>query len=385
VAKVRKRTWQTKTGERIAWVADYFAPGPDGNKRRCTKTFATKKVANAWLAHTVVEIKQGTHTPAHLSPTVLEAGEAWIAQAETDGLERASVRQYRQHLDLHIRPFLGHIKLAELTPASVQSFRTVLIKQQRSRVLADRIVSSLGSILAEAMANGRVARNVVREQASHNRRRARIAKRHKRALQIGVDIPTKDEIRRMLEHAGQLRPLLLTAVFTGLRASELRGLTWDAIDLERQVLTVRQRADRWNRIGSPKSDAARREVPLAPIVVNTLRAWRLACPKGELNLVFPTRAGNVERHANIHSRGLARAQFAAGISANPSAPKYGLHSLRHAAASLFIEQGLGPKRVQALMGHSSIQMTFDVYSHLWPSADDDQVAFGQLQARLLVA
>src|SRR5215469_6355643 len=57
-----------------------------------------KKEASAGLAHTVVEIKQGTHTPAHLSPTVLEAGEAWIAQAETDGLERASVRQYRQHL-----------------------------------------------------------------------------------------------------------------------------------------------------------------------------------------------------------------------------------------------------------------------------------------------
>jgi hypothetical protein len=98
MAKVRKRIWQTKTGERIAWVADYFAPGPDGNKRRCTKTFSTKKEASAWLAHTVVEIRQGVHTPAHRSPTVLEAGAAWIAQAETDGLERASVRQYRQQL-----------------------------------------------------------------------------------------------------------------------------------------------------------------------------------------------------------------------------------------------------------------------------------------------
>ena len=163
MAKVRKRIWTTKTGERTAWVGDYFAPGPDGKRNRHTKTFPTKKEANAWLANTVVEIRLAVHTPAHLSPTVLEAGAAWIAQAETDGLERASVRQYRQHLDLHIRPFLGHIKLAELTPAAVQSFRTVLIRNQRSRVLADRVVSSLGSILAEAMANGRVARNVVRE------------------------------------------------------------------------------------------------------------------------------------------------------------------------------------------------------------------------------
>jgi integrase len=65
------------------------------------------------------------------------------------------------------------------------------------------------------------------------------------------------------------------------------------------------------------------------------------------------------------------------------APKYGLHSLRHTVASLFIEQGFTPKRVQALMGHSSIQMTFDVYGHLFPSAADDQAAMTQLQARLI--
>jgi integrase len=60
-----------------------------------------------------------------------------------------------------------------------------------------------------------------------------------------------------------------------------------------------------------------------------------------------------------------------------------MHSLRHTAASLFIEQGFTPKRVLGADGHSSIQMTFDVYGHLFPSAEDDQAAMGQLQARLL--
>ena len=107
MAKVRKRTWQTKTGEHAAWVADYFSPGPDGKRQRHSKTFSTRKEAVAWLAQTTVEIRQGVHCPTHRSPTVLEAGEQWIVQAETDGLERASVRQYRQHLDLLIRPCLG--------------------------------------------------------------------------------------------------------------------------------------------------------------------------------------------------------------------------------------------------------------------------------------
>jgi hypothetical protein len=184
LAKVRKRTWETKTGEHAAWVADYFSPGPDGKRQRHSKTFPTRKEASAWLAQTVVEIKQGVHTPAHRSPTVIEAGEAWIAQARADGLERASIHQYRTHLDLHIKPFVGLHKLAELTPAAVQSFRNVLIRQGRSRSLAGKVVSSLGSILAEAMARGQVARNVVHEQARGDRRRARVEKRHTRKLQV---------------------------------------------------------------------------------------------------------------------------------------------------------------------------------------------------------
>jgi integrase len=99
----------------------------------------------------------------------------------------------------------------------------------------------------------------------------------------------------------------------------------------------------------------------------------------------PNAAGQVKHHVNIHTRGFGPVQFAAAISTDPKHPKYGRHSLRHAAASLFIEQGFSPKRVQALLGHSTIQMTFDVYGHLFPSADGDQVAMGQLQARLLVA
>jgi integrase len=75
-------------------------------------------------------------------------------------------------------------------------------------------------------------------------------------------------------------------------------------------------------------------------------------------------------------------QRAAGIT-DSDKPKYGLHSLRHAAASLFIEEGFSPKRVQALMGHSTIQMTFDTYGHLFPSEADDQERMRRVQARLV--
>lgn len=380
MAKVKQREWTTKAGKRkTAWIADYF----DGEGKRRLKTFATKKAADAWLVTARGEIAQGTHTPAGTSITVAMAGEDWIAQGETDGLERSTIEQYRQHLDYHIKPLIGAVRLAELTPAGVQDFRNTLIREGRSRVMAKKAIGSLGAILATAMAAGRVGRNVVRDQERQGRRQNRLDKRHTKRLEVGVDIPTKDEIRAMLAAAqGRLRPFLVTAIFTGLRASELRGLRWADVALDRAELTVRQRADRWGTIGSPKSDAGKRAIPLAPMVVNVLREWQLACPKGEAGLVFPNGRGRPEQLTAIHYRGLGPLQRAAGIT-DTDKPKYGMHSFRHAAASLFIEQGFTPKRVQGLMGHSSIQMTFDTYGHLFPAPADDQAAMRQLQARLV--
>ena len=102
------------------------------------------------------------------------------------------------------------------------------------------------------------------------------------------------------------RPLIVTAVFTGMRASELRGLPWWAVDFDKRTITVRQRADEWGTIGMPKSAAGQREIPMSPTVLNTLREWKLACPKGELDLVFPNTLGKVQPLTNI-ATGLAPA------------------------------------------------------------------------------
>jgi integrase len=175
---------------------------------------------------------------------------------------------------------------------------------------------------------------------------------------------------------GRWRPLLLTAIFTGLRSSELRGLQWADVDLKRAVLHVRQRADRFNTIGAPKSAAGQRTVPMPPLLVNTLREWKLACPKGELGLVFPTGTGGLENHSNIVQRGLEPAQIAAGVTRGGKAKYTGLHSLRHFYASWCINRredggmGLPIKTVQHRLGPASIQMTADTYGHLFPSGDD---------------
>ena len=73
----------------------------------------------------------------------------------------------------------------------------------------------------------------------------------------------------------------------------------------------------------------------------------------------------------------------AGVVRDTGEPKYGLHGLRHAAAAMFIEQGFGPKKVQALMGHSSIRLTFDTYGYLFKTEEEDRAGMAQVVATRL--
>src|SRR5262249_21271839 len=150
-----------------------------------------------------------------------------------------------------------------------------------------KVRTSLGALLADAQDRGLVGQNVVHARTRRRRSKdARLAARQNGKLKIGVDIPSPHEIRAILaalcdDGSTGARPLLLTAVFSGLRSSELRGLRWDDVDLKRGELHVRQRADRYNQIGPLKTAAGERTVPLPPTLVNSLRKWKLACPNGE--------------------------------------------------------------------------------------------------------
>jgi integrase len=245
-----------------------------------------------------------------------------------------------------------------------------------------KVRTSLGSILADAQERGLVAQNAVHSLRRKRRRgkETRSERRRIGKLEVGVDIPAPSEIRAIvaqLDKDTRYRPLLLTAIFTGLRASELRGLRWKDIDLKRGEINVRQRADRYHKIGPTKSDAGERTIPLVPMLVNVLRTWKLACPKGALDLVFPNKQGAVQDYSNILKRGLWPVQIAAGVVTRTGEAKYsGLHSLRHFYTSWCINRKadggleLPLKLVSARLGHASIQLTADRYGHLFPSGDD---------------
>jgi integrase len=370
---VRKRSWKTDRGEiREAWVVDYS----DQLGHRHLKTFARKRDADAYHAQVTVDVGAGIHTADSRSITVAEAGRLWLTSREAAGVERTTLANYREHLTLHITPLLGVTKLAALTAPFVRAFEDRL-RQDRSPAMVRKILVSLSGILADAQDRGLVAQNVVRNRRAHKASPADARQKHR--LDIGVTIPTPDEVRAIITcgGGGRDRPMLLTAIFTGLRASELRGLRWADMDFSRNELHVRQRADRFGTIGPLKSASSRRSVPLLPMVVNALRQWRLACPRNEPDLIFPGERDQPLSLPTIIRSVWHPAQITAGIVTADGRAKYpGLHALRHFYASWCINRRadggleLPIKVVQGRLGHASIQMTADRYGHLFPRSDD---------------
>jgi integrase len=334
-------------------VVDYV----DQHGQRRLKTFELKKDAEAWATTALHEVATGVHA-ADSKTSVTEAFELWLKYCADEGLERSTIEQREQHLRLHVAPFIGREKLANLTTPRINGFIDQLRDAGRSVAMRRKVLTSLSTALAFAKGRGLVAQNVAAGI------KIRSDDRHKAngSLRAGRDFPTKAELKLLIDNAPQRwRAFMVTAIFTGMRASELRGLHWSDVDLEGGIIHVAQRADCYGKIGAPKSAAGTRDIPLVPLAVNALKQWKLL--NGQFDLVFANRQGSVNPHTNFLKSVWKPLLQASGL------PHFEFHSLRHAAASLFIELGWAPKRIQAVMGHSSITMTFDRYGHLFPQSD----------------
>lgn len=385
MASIRKRVWTAPNGEeKTAWLVDYR----DGAGKRRFKQFARKKDADVWNTAAAWQVQQGIHTADSQSVTVAAAADIWLKAAEANQRERGTIDQYKQLRDLHIVPLIGAEKLSRLTQPRIEAFRDQLLGT-RSRDLTHKTVRALSRILAEAQRRGLIAQNVARE--------VKVAKSKRGKPK--VIIPTRDELRAMLAAADEvMKPLLMVAIFAGLRASELRGLRWVDVDLKAKTLSVRQRADKYRDLGPPKSEAGYRTIPLAAAVVQELRSWKLRCPKGDAGLVFPNRDGGVQDYSHLMRRRFFPLQIKAGVcdlvldGKTPKLDKkgepmmqarYGLHSLRHAAASAWIAQRIDLKRLQVWIGHENIELTIDTYGHLLEDAASDAQLIAGAQAELL--
>jgi integrase len=389
MATIKKRSWKTGAGEtKEAWQLRYV----DGQGVRRSKQFERKGDASAYLTKAGWQISQGIHTADSASITIGEAADLWVEAAKkpsrrrAKAAERSTIKQYEEIARLHIKPLLGNDKLSKLTLPGVEAYVDALL-ETRSQAMAGKAVRALSSIITEAQRRGLVAQNVAK--GVNVIRSSRDKKK--------IIIPVKQDLRAMLDTAEaeqpDFYPIVLTVAFTGLRASEMRGMRIIDVDLRRAELTVCQRADQWGVIGVPKSEAGNRTIPIPPILVTVLRAWILRSPKSPLGLLFPNSEGGVRLHSNMLNREYWPLQIAAGLS-EPTGKRdeegtaivrarYDFHALRHYAASAWIKQRVDLKRLTTWLGHASVQTTLDIYGHLIKDDDADAAIVAAAQAELL--
>lgn len=132
---VRKREWTTPKGvKKSAWAVDYV----DVTGKRRFRQFKLKKQADEFAATASVEIRQGTHVADSASATISQAGKFWMASATANGLERSTIDQYRQHVELHIAPLIGETLLSKFTLPAARAFEDKLREAGRSPAMVKK-------------------------------------------------------------------------------------------------------------------------------------------------------------------------------------------------------------------------------------------------------
>jgi len=350
----------------MLWVTDPAT----GKRKQVKKTFDQRKHAEDWLNDSIGQNKKGIFSnPGKL--TVKEYMERWFNTHKVD-LASKTARRYEGILNMHIIPKFGGCQLANLTPLLIQEFidseltagrkdnkKTVGKSLSNSSVRQSYIV--LHKALDQAVDWGLLSYNPT------DRVKAPRAKKRE------AEIINKDQIDKLLhglEDSYLYLPTFL-AIYTGMRMGEILGLTWRDVDFTNGTINVRQSSSQVKadtpEFKEPKTGHSRRVIDIPPLVVETLKKhkkqqakWKLAAGDSwkNFNLVCCLEDGRPINLPTLSSRftKLARKM---GILIS-------FHKLRHTHASLLLQNKVPLKIVSERLGHSTVAITGDIYSHVTP-------------------
>jgi integrase len=369
------KRYNDKTGKlrkTATWSVWYELPRQPGEarKQKVKSGFATRKDAVAWFTKKAEELRQGIAATDDRQ-TVEQFLRSWLTTV-ADSVSPSAIHAYRNHVEAHIIPALGKIRLANLRAQHVEDakarWRSTELgrRKEGAGVLSSRTVHHIFSTLRTAL--------------YHAKRQHRIPVN---PCEL-VDAPRVEQKEmRSLDSTGAAQLLaackgsvidaaITTALGTGLRRGELLALRWHDVNLDTATLTVQralERTDKTTRFKDPKTKRSRRTISLPQFVVDRLRRhradraqWLWANGLGRLSgetLVFE-RAGE-PWVPNTFGTVFMRALRDAGL------PHVRLHDLRHSFASVALGAGVDLKTVSSALGHSTISTTADIYAHVTDS------------------
>ena len=366
---IRKRT-VTRNGKEYTYWESRLTVGRDpGTGKQVQRTFSgkTQKEVREKLQAVAVEANRGTYTP----PTKMTLGE-WLDIWQREYLGNAkynTVRIYENNIRLHIKPALGTVRLDRLHPHTIQAFIN------RLDGLAPQSVRMVYQVLRTALEKAFDLEYIPRNPA------AKCTPPKKAQKEIKPLDDTQAAALLAAAKGTDLEHIITVALFTGMRISELLGLTWDSVDMERGTITINKQLSHFNAqktalFTTPKSGKSRTLTP-APAVMQALKAQRRRQSEMQLRagpdwdnpygLVFTNETGRnlFTQYVNTHFRALIKA---AGLDG------FRFHDLRHSYTVNAIRTGDDIKTVQENLGHASAAFTLDKYGHFTDSMRQDSAA-----------
>jgi integrase len=302
--------------------------------------------------------------------TVGEYLDRWLVDVAAHRVRPSTLRGYQQHVRLAVNPTIGAIRLDKLTGQDLARLYAGRLDAGKSARTVELTHSVLHSAFKQAVRWDLIARNPADLVSPPRPRRPEI-----RPL-------SSAQARTLLAAASgdPLEALYVLALSTGMRQGELLGLTWAAVDVAAGQVEVRatltRAAGSW-ALTEPKTARSRRTVRLAGSAIAAVRAHRVRQTEarllvgsdwGDHDLVFTDAWGEPLDGRHVTSRDFRGLLRRAGL------PPIRFHDLRHTAATILLSSGVHPKMVQEMLGHATIALTLDVYSHVTPTMHDEAAA-----------
>ncbi len=342
------------------WEARYTI----GAKRKTVYGKTRSEVAEK-LAKGVVDRTGGLTYDAG-SITLAGYLQGWLTDAVRDTVRQRTYERYEQIVRVHLVPAWPRMKLKKLTPADVRRLYREKLDSGLARRTVQYIHTTLHKALKQAVVDGLIPRNVA------------AAVKAPRPVKKEINPLSPEQIHAFLEAArsDRFEALYVVAIHCGLREGELLGLKWDDLNLEAGKLAVRRTLSETktgHRFEMPKNGKGR-NIKLTAGAVEALKRhrvrqleklMRLAGLWEDHGLVFPNQVGKTMNASNLSARSFKPLLAKAGL---PHSVR--LHDLRHTCATVLLSKNVHPKFVQELLGHATIAITLNTYSHVLPSMGD---------------
>ncbi len=364
-----------RRGRRWTIVVD-VPRGEDGSrKQRWHSGYLTRAAAERALTEIRSRLDTGNYIPVSKTPLASFLRE-WL-EAVRVKVRPSTWASYRLNVERYVIPRLGSVPLQILTPAGLNAFYADLLtggRTTREGGLAPRSVQYCAMILKRALGEAVRWSLIPRNPAD-------LADPPRPAAASEMRTWSAGELRAFLEYVREDRYYAAwrLAATTGLRRGEVLGLRWRDVDLEAGRLAITQTllavADKLS-FSAPKTTKSRRSVALDPTTLAVLRDHRVAHVEERLrwgpvyqdaDLVFCAEDGS-PLHPDRFSKAFAKHAAAAGL------PAIRFHDLRHTHATLALQAGVHPKVVSERLGHATVSITLDTYSHAIPAMEEEAAA-----------